>query len=132
MQIIIGVTLRFSMPMIRSMIPGCFPSPVLPVRTRNKVPGMTSHIDGPPILMDLKPSSTIQPLPLAQSRPLPYPYTQVSTHSSPTTTRTPIFLWPRALTLVPQTLLSTIYLKKVQLIVHHGFIIAMAFSPSRI
>ena len=64
MQIILklDVAQRLRLPMKRSIIPCCFPSPTFPVTTRNKVPGMTSHSDGPQTILNYP------ALPLAQSR----------------------------------------------------------------
>lgn len=116
--------------MIRSMIPGFSPSPLLPVRTRNRAPGMTiqplcpSHIDG--LQTTLNPSapaigsitaSVLIPMPKFQL--ISFPSTPISLGSK---------TWPWTLNLWR----SAIYLKKVQRIVHIGFIIAMAVPPGKI
>ena len=54
MQIILktDVALRLSLPTKRSIISRCVPSPTFPFRTKNKVPGMTSHSDGPQTILN--------------------------------------------------------------------------------
>ena len=79
--------------------------------------------------MDLKSPSTLQPLPLAQSRLLPDPYIQVPTpfpSSTPISGQKSLDFWFLNLWV------GTIYLKKVPKISHHEFIIASPFSPDGI
>ena len=88
MQIILktDVALRLSLPMKRSIIPRCFPSPTFPFRTRNKVPGMTSHNDGPQTIVNYP------ALPLAQLRFLLTLFPSFNTLPFPPPPSTPISL----------------------------------------